>query len=309
MSIAFIAPNVVISKNLEESPISIDRAHVTIYVDTSGIDRLTELNATEKAQLKKALIAHIWANFNESVGSENVTVTNDSDQAENANRTINIYDQTGGTIYRRAGGGSRLRLYYGRWRSGRDEVDVFLRNFIRRHGEDYKTNGKWNITKLANGIGRCAAHEVAHSYCVGHNHRTENQSKMTEGELVESADRGTTDWHFDNHTRKALKNNWGKPPCTSATDYDEEALVINFEGPTDIPNDACEFASVDASFSYEGELAYFFEFGWRGVDTDNGELDGIPYFDFFYKSSMSFNPDQDAEVITFLMGNSDKVQF
>ena len=98
MSIAFIAPNIVISKNLEESS-SIDRAHVTIYVDTSGIDRLTELNATEKAQLKKALIAHIWANFNESVGSENVTVTNDPDQAENANRTINIYDQTGGTIF------------------------------------------------------------------------------------------------------------------------------------------------------------------------------------------------------------------
>jgi hypothetical protein len=131
---------------------------------------------------------------------------------------------------------------------------------------------------------------------------------MTDGELVNSTTRGRHEWHFDNHTRDALRENWGNPPCDSTVDYDYEALRMNYWGPPDLPDDTCEFASVDATFSYYGELAYFFEFGWLGVDTDNGELDGNPYFDFIYKSSMRYNPDIDAEVITFIQGHSDTVQ-
>ncbi len=283
---------------------------VIIYVDTSGIDRMTRLNATERAQLKSALLAHIWANFNETVGAENVTVTNDSNQEENANRTINIIERTGATHWVRPGGGSWIEFYYGRWRHGRSEVEVYLRNFVRRHADDYKDDGVWNITRLANAIGRTAAHEVAHSYCVGHNHRTgENVSKMTDGELVNSTTRGRHEWHFDNHTRDVLRRNWGNPPCDSAVDYDMDALTMNYWGPPTIPEDTCEFASTDAIFSYFGELASLFEFGWLGEDTDDGIYDGNSYFDFIYKSSMSYNPDQDAEMITFLKGHSEQVQF
>jgi len=313
VTISFIIPTAAISKNLEvqiQNPEPQNLGDpVIIYVDTSGIDSMTRLNDTEKALLKKLLLAHIWANFNETVGAENVTVTNDPDQEDNANRTIRIFERTGAIHWVRPGGGSWIELFYGRWRHGRSEVEVYLRNFVRRHASDYKDNGVWNITRLANAIGRTAAHEVAHSYCVGHNHRTgENVSKMTDGELVNSTTRGRHEWHFDNHTRDTLRENWGNPPCDSAVDYDMDALTMNYWGPPAIPEDTCEFASVDATFSYFGELAYFFEFGWLGIDTDNGELDGNPYFDFIYKSSMSYNPDIDAEVITFLKGHSGQVQ-
>ena len=90
---------------------------VIIYVDTSGIDRMTRLNATERAQLKSALLAHIWANFNETIGAENVTVTNDSDQEENANRTIRIFERTGAIHWVRPGGGSWIELFYHCWTS------------------------------------------------------------------------------------------------------------------------------------------------------------------------------------------------
>ena len=305
-------PTFGISKNIKKEnilPSINDRPHVIIFIDTDAIDHLEELNQTEKAQLKAALIAHIWANFNESVGSGNVTVTNDPSQASDASRIINLVNTIGGTRYILPDGTSFVKLVYGVWEHRSPYLDVFLRNFIRVDGDKYKTNGVWNITKLANGIGRTAAHEVAHSYCVGHNNRSENQSKMTDGNLVSADDRPITEWHFDNHTSETLRNNWGRPPCSTATDYDEEALVINYEGPDYIENSACEIESVDAILSFEGELAYFFELGWRGEDTDNGELDGNPYFDFIYKTSMTFNPDIDAEEITFLLGNSGKAQF
>ncbi len=314
VTITFIIPTIAISKNFENlnirSTVKLNNGHVTIYVDTRGIDSMIDLTAEEKALLKSLLLAHIWDNFNETVGAENVTVTNDPSQADNANRTINILHQSGAIQYRSEDGYVWVERFFGKWRHGRSEVEVFLRNFYRHNPNYFKDNGVWNITRLANAIGRTAAHEVAHSYSVGHNRETgNNQSKMTDGELVNMTARAIGEWHFDNHTRDVLRRNWGNPPCDSATDYDVHALVMNYWAPSSTPEDACEFASSDALFSYEGELAYFFEFGWLGEDTDNGELDGNPYYDFIYKSSMSYNPEIDAEMITFLKGHSEQVQF
>ena len=313
ISLTIILPTVVISKNFKnlniQSSDQLNRDHVTIYVDTGGIDSMIDLSDEEKAQLKAAILAHIWDNFNETVGAENVTITNDPSQASNANRTINLKHESGAIQYRSEDGYVWVERFFGKWRHGEDEVDVFLRNFYRHNPDDFKDDGNWNITKLANAIARTAAHEVAHSYSVGHNRRTVNQSKMTDGELVNITNRACGEWHFDNHTRDVLRENWGNPPCDSATDYDRNALVLNYWAPASTPEDACEFASSDVLFSYEGELAYFFEFGWLGTDTDNGEFDGNPNFDFIYKSSMSYNPDIDAEMITFIKGHSDYAQF
>ena len=313
ISSTIIIPTVAISKNFENLNIQsigqLNRNHVTIYVDTRGIDSMIGLTDEEKAQLKAAILAHIWDNLNETVGAENVTVTNDPSQAANANRTINLIHQSGAIQYVSEDGYVWVERFFGKWRHGEDEVDVFLRNFYRHHPNDFKDDGVWNITKLANAIGRTAAHEVAHSYSVGHNRRTVNQSKMTDGELVNITNRASGEWHFDNHTRDVLRENWGNPPCDSATDYDRNALVMNYWAPASTPEDACEFASSDALFLYEGELAYFFEFGWLGEDTDKGEFDGDPNFDFIYKSSMSYNPYIDAEMITFIKGHSDHAQF
>ena len=192
----------------------------TLYVDLSGIDTgFPGLTNEQRQQLKDKIVADIQANFD--VSGVDITVTTDA--TAEADRTVKINDSMGSEP--RKGGGTAY--YYGEWTEGSSSCDVYLDNFTERHGDDYKTGGEWDLDKLANGIGRTAAHEVAHSYSVGHNSDTPH-NKMTEGGLVPSSERADTEWVFDDHTDEVLKNNLGKPPCDSTTDYDEEFIVPTF---------------------------------------------------------------------------------
>lgn len=78
--------------------------------------------------------------------------------------------------------------------------------------------------KLANAFGESGCHEVGHSYSVGHN-RHNPPDKMTDGTKVGLATRAAGGRHFDDPAKKVMKENLGKDPCKTATDYDEFAVV------------------------------------------------------------------------------------
>ncbi len=267
----------------------------TVYVDLSGIDTaFPDLTAEQRQELKDLIVADMQANFN--VAGVDIDVTTDA--TADADRTVNITDDLG--THERADGSTGH--HYGDWTGGSDECNVHLDNFTDRHGDDYKDDeGNWDLDKLRKGIGRTAAHEVAHSYSVGHNDNEDDPDKMTEGGLVSSETRATTEWIFDDHTGTTMGENVGEDPCETAADYEEDYLEPVFTWPPLFPNpdwdptdpnsdpynDLDEYGNFDARLFIEGYMAELFDLGWYGRDTDNGLEDGNPDFNFIYKASMA----------------------
>jgi hypothetical protein len=267
----------------------------TVYVDLSGIDTaFPDLTAEQRQELKDLIVADMQANFN--VAGVDITVTTDS--SADADRTVHINDDLG--THQRADGSTGH--HYGEWPYGSDECNVHLDNFTDRHGDDYKdADGHWDLDKLRKGIGRTAAHEIAHSYSVGHNGEGDSPNKMTEGGLVSSETRANTEWIFDEHTADVMNENLGEDPCETTADYDEDYLEPVFTWPPLFPNpdwdpsdpnsdpynDLDEYGNFDGRLLIEGSMAEMLDLGWYGRDTDNGLEDGNPDFDFIYKASMA----------------------
>lgn len=273
-------------------------AKQTIYVNTSAIDARTDLNATQKTALKNHILQHIRENFEGAVGSANITISNDPKDEKNASRIVKI--EPGRDPKGRA---------WGRAFGGNKTVKVFLGEFMddgNVNGSFQNPDGSWNITKLGNALGHTGGHEAGHTFSIGHNHRTrpaegtDNRSKMTAGGNFNTTERAAARYRFDNHSRDVVKRNWDRPPCTSFPHYDDKVICSHFWGPPELPDKPDEGGSLDALFFYYCEIPGWFELGFLGVDTDDGELDGNAEFDFIYKSSMQNNPDIDAEILTFI---------
>ena len=286
---------------------------VTIYVDTFWIDERADLTPEQREQLKECIIHDIQLNFNLAVGAGKVEVTNDPAKKDGSDRQV-LFLRTVGTHINKQDG--TTGYHYGIWFNGDTEVRVYLGTFMdltagAQDPNDYKTDGQWDITKLNNAIGQTCAHELGHSFCIGHNGETEpeDQSKMTDGGLVPSSVKANNAWMFDEHSERVLAENLNKKPCKSAVDYDEVALWAHFWGAPDLPGVPDEWGAVNTLFSFSGSHASEFELGWYGVDTDDGVIDGSSEFDFIYKTSMLPDPEQNAEMLTFFEGITDKVQF
>ena len=143
----------------------------TIYVDTSGIDERTDLTATQKTELKDGILLDIRVNLELAVGEENVEVTNDPTKKAGASRKVEIVNSFGNDAW-----GGRM--------PGSDTAKVYLKEFLDDPdvADDFKTDGNWDTSKLANGIGHTAGHELGHTFCVGHNSNTgDDIDKMTDG--------------------------------------------------------------------------------------------------------------------------------
>ena len=304
-----LAKNVDLSAfNLRQQSLSvlINRGTVTIYVNTSAIDGRSDLNDSQKKALKDRIIQHLKDNYEDAVGADNVTITNDPAQAGKANRTVQI--QPGKDPTPPAGWGS--------WTKKSNTTYVYLGEFMNDssvNGSFKNPDGSWNATKLGNAIGHTAGHEVGHSFSIGHNHRKrpkgraqDNRSKMTVGTNINETERANASFKFDNHSKKVLKENWGKPACDSAPDYnDSKVLIANFWGNPSFPDKFDESDTFDALFSPYIEMPGWYELGILGIDTDNGVVDGNSNFDFIYKSSLSMDG-ADAEIISFLSGHHER---
>ena len=271
-----------------------------IYVDTSAIDARKDLTAAQKAALKNRILQHIQNNYDNAVGAGKFTVTNDPTQAGAAKRTVKI--QPGKDP---SGEGN-----WGDWPHNSSTVNVYLGEFMDDgavNGSFKNANGTWNATKLGNAIGHTAGHEVGHSYSIGHNHKTgpkekavDNRSKMTIGKNINASDRANIAFPFDAHSAGVLKNNSGKPPCAASVDYDQKALNIHFWGESTLPGKEDEGGTFDATFLCSVQFPGWYELGILGQDTDHGAVDGNTSFDFIYKTSLTMNPNLDAEIISFL---------
>jgi len=277
-----------------------ERRAEIIYVDTSAIDARADLTAAQKTALKNRILQHIQNNYDNAVGAGKFTVTNDPAQAGSAARTVKI----------QPGKDPSGKGNWGDWPYNSSTVNVYLGEFMDDgavNGSFKNANGTWNATKLGNAIGHTAGHEVGHSYSIGHNHKTgpkekavDNRSKMTIGKNINASDRAKGEFLFDNHSKDVLKNNSGKPPCVSAPDYDEKVLNTHFWGESLLPGKEEEGGTFDATFLCTVQYPGWYELGFLGRDTDHGVVDGNASFDFVYKTSLTMNPNLDAEIISFL---------
>jgi len=279
------------------------RVNVTIYVNTTAIDNRDDLNDTQKTALKNKILQHLRNNYEDAVGADNVTITNDPSQAATANRTVQIDP----------GSGNPPNRAWGSWTTGSNVTRVFLgvfMNYSLVNGSFKNADGTWNITALANAIGHTSGHEVGHSYSIGHNFETntsgpggtENRSKMTVGTNIGFDERANASFLFDNHSKDVMRRNWGRRPCNSAPDYDQLVLISHYWDEPYSPYLPDEFGTVDAIFSCYVEIPGWYELGFLGTDTDNGIYDGDPDFDFIYKSSLRMD-EIDAKYLSFLLGN------
>ena len=286
-----------------------DTTKVTIYVNTTAIDKRNDLNNSQKSALKNRILQHIKDNYNDAVGAENVSVTNDPAQANSANRTVQIEPGMDPNA---------AKPGWGQWPAGSNKTKVFLGEFMNDSGVNgsFKNpDGSWNATKLGNAIGHTGGHEVGHSYSIGHNHKTgpknaaDNRSKMTAGEFINESTRARANFTFDNHSKDVLRNNWGKPPCKATVDYDIKVLASNFWGSSLLPDKPDEGNTLDVLLFAVVGTPGFFELGFLGADTDHGLEDGNPEFDFIYKSSLTMNLDFDAEILSFIGENHEHTQW
>lgn len=275
-----------------------------IFLDFAGINDNGSLEAEQKTILKDKLKADIQRNFDSAVGAGKFVITSDPTQRAGAARQVHFVDKDG--YYVDASGATKQA--YGIWERGKD-VFVAVREFTVKHAEDYEGRGK--LDKLANGMGLVAAHEVGHSYSIGHNKKAGDPSKMIEGGLVKSKDIATARWEFDKHSQTNLAKRLGKQPSKTATDYFDACCAVLetrfYESPR-FENDLFEYGYFDALFAFNGPLARDFDLGWLGDDTDAGLLDGNIHYDFIYKTSMQ-GTDDDADLLSFFADAHARVQF
>lgn len=269
-----------------------------VYVDTKGIDARTDLTATQKAEIKTAMKNTIKSNLEQAFGVGNVTVTDDSSQAASADRTV----KTSNTVGSDKDEDGNPTYQWGDWTEGSSNTNVYVGTFVDDPpgvtGRLKNSDGSWDTTKLGTAMGTVAAHELAHSYSAGHDDTDVN--KMSTSNSASELGGGL---HFRDPAKKTLQENSGKPPCSTSTDYSTTACIADWWSDPTFPPDFLlhERLSVNTSFSFGGPLAGSFDFGWWGIDTDNGAIDGNSWGDFVYKSSMSGTP-EDADKITFFDG-------
>lgn len=277
----------------------------TVYVDTSGIDSMEGLTAQQKQDLKDKIKDDMQANFDAALGPGVVTVSTNAADAATADRHVHIQNDTG--THTNADGSTGY--HYGNWPGADGDQkgsEVHIKNFTERHGDDYKTGGAWDLDKLAKGIGRTAAHEVAHSYGADHNDNAANATKMTDGGLVPSSDRATKNWAFDAHAAEQIRKNLNKKPAAPETKKDEDSVVADYYQGPEFPHDLDEHPYFDARVQISGPMAELVDLGWRGRDSDGGLHDGNSSFDFVYKASEAETPGMaDWFMITFPCGLAD----
>lgn len=269
-------------------------AGVKIYVDTSAIDARTDLTDDEKTEVKNAIKQTIKENLEQAFGSGNVTVSDSASDEASADRTVSIPNDLG-TDTDKSG---KTTYHWGEWQHGSKSTTVHLKNYMDRWGATFKTDGKWDAAKLGKAIGTTAAHELGHSYSAGHDDKTTN--KMSSAHSATELGEGQ---HFSDAAKKTVKENEGKPPCKTTTNYSTECCIADWwDNPTYPAGfEEHEPFAISTTFVPTGPLAPMFDFGWWGVDTDQGILDGNPWGDFVFKSSL-MDPLTDADKITFFDG-------
>ena len=268
-----------------------------IYIDFAGIDARpdSELTATQKTALKLGILAELQANMIIAVGAGNVEVTADPTKKTEAIRHIQILNEHNPTF-----AATRKRAWGGRVK-GSKVGKVYLKNFldIQRAADPFKTDGKLDINKLRNAIEHTAAHELAHTFGVGHNNRTGNNvNKMTKGKNYDAIKKAEHNWHYDGHINTGIRKNFHRPASQSSVDYEIEVLSMNYCDEPTGPGESEELGGLDVSFNFSGTLAGEFDWGFFGADSDGGLNDGDAEFDFLYKSSME-GLGEDADLITF----------
>ena len=274
---------------------SANTADPKIYVNTAGIDARKDLTDAQKQEVKDAMKNTIKKNLEEAFGAGNVTVTDDPKEAGSADRTVN----TENTVGTGTGTGGTTTYHWGDWAHGSSSTTVHVGTYMDDppgvSGDFKNPDGSWNTTELGRAMGTTAAHEVAHSYSAGHDDN--NTNKMNKANSAGQLDDGLS---FNDPAKKTLQDNNGKPPCTTVTNYSTLACIADWwDDPTCIPGFYLhEPLSITTRFQFGGPLAPMFDFGWWGIDTDNGVMDGNPWGDFVYKSSMTHTP-HDSPRITF----------
>ena len=296
--------NLSILKNKSES-LEFLFTKVTIYVNTSAIDGRSDLNQSQKDDLKNRILQHIRDNYEPVVGAGNVSVTNDPSQAGSADRTVQI----------QPGRDPNPPPSWGSWPHQSNTTNVFLGEFMNNsnvNGSFKNPDGSWNVTALGNAIGHTSGHEIGHSYSIGHNNESrpktfaqDNRSKMTVGTNINASERANAAFGFDQHSRDVLGANWGKGACDSAPDYDAMILGADFYANPPSPDLDDEHNTFDALFHCFVSMPGWYELGFLGVDSDHGLIDGNPEFDFIYKSSLWMN-EIDAQFISFLSGHQER---
>jgi hypothetical protein len=289
-----------------------------IHLDLSGIDRMTFLSEEDRELLRELILIDVQGNFDAALGEGEVVVTTDPNVP--ADRTAHVHNSWG--RHRRPHGSTGP--HYGKWDATSAEVDVYLKNFYRADRWAYWNSmyGEWDLLALANGIGRVIAHELTHSYSVGHNRNTGGKNRLPQNKMTEKVsrrDRAEKIWNSDEHSANVIRENLGKNPCETAEDYRVPALRPVFydapafpdpdydpNQPISDPNDPNnnnpllpleEYGCFDALLQISGPSAEEFDLGWYGVDSDDGMEDGNPDFDFVYKASAA-EPNV-PEVLTF----------
>ena len=262
-----------------------------VYVDFKGLDARTDMSQEEKDAVKEQTKNTIKENLDEAFGECNTEVTDDAAQKDSADRTVTIENKVGHFRDR-----SNEHYYvWGSWYPGSKNGNVYLKNFMNMYPSSFKTGGDWDPAKLGTGLGTTAAHEVAHSFSATHDNSNKNKmnSKHSSSDLASGQD-------LNDAAEGTMQDNKDKGPCDGKTDYSTDSCLANWwSNPTCAAGEhMTDPGAIDTTFGFSGPLASMFDFGWWGLDTDNGALDGNIWGDFVYKSSMT-GTTQDADLMTF----------
>lgn len=265
----------------------------TIYVDTRAIDARKDMTEAEKSAVKTAMMNEIKSNLESAFGSGSVTVTDDAAQAGTADRSVNVDAGIG----QETDGDGNTGYYWGEWEHGSSSTTVQLGTYMdspaTNNSDDFKSGDppQWDTAKLGKALGTTAAHEIAHSYSAGHDDRpaapgVANPNKMNSANSSSQIGGGLP---LNQGAKDTLTANKGKPPCKTTTDYKNPSLLARWWADfcTMLDKLFSEAFSVTANWNFGGPAASFFDIGWWGVDTDGGAIDGNPWADFIYKSSMT----------------------
>ena len=269
-------------------------AGVKIYVDTSAIQARTDMTQAEKDAVIAQIKQTIKENLEEAFGAGNVTVTNDPADKASADRTVSIPNDLGTDT----DGSGNTTYHWGEWEHGSKNTTVHLKNYMERWASVFKPGGKWDTTKLGTAIGTTASHELGHSYSAGHDDNSTN--KMSSAHSATQLADGD---NFSEPAKKTLKEHEGKPPCKTTTNYSTDCCMASYwdEPLYPIGVESHEPDSITVAFSYGGPMSPMFDFGWMGIDTDDGFIDGNTWGDFIHKSTMDGSL-SDAPAITFFDG-------
>ncbi len=240
-----------------------------IYLDFSGIDARTDLTADQKTDLKNKVKAEIDEKFPDDKFEFTTTPNGQA-------RTVKFEKDAHDPDDR-----------YGEWPAGGDTVTVYVGAFMddANVSGSFKTDGSFDMQKLANALGETAAHELGHSYSVGHNTH-DPPDIMTDGSRVTADKRAEDNRSFDAAGAKTRDENLGKKPCKTATDYDTKAVESHIHTPTSFglhKNDEGfgpgEYVA-DAQLFISGPPLPGYYFGYIG----EGQPDGT--YEFLSKSSL-----------------------